>query len=161
MCDWLPTILSLAGVEPPKDIKLDGVDQSAVLRGEQPAHNPKRCWQWNRYEPLIEYNAAIRDGDWKLVRPFVTEAFDVPDIKWLDVSMFHPEHFIANGIITDPVPEINLPAPPPVELYNLKDDPLEQHNCAANHPQKVKQLERELNTWFEDVCADLAKTRRD
>ena len=34
MCDWLPTILSLAGVEAPKNIKLDGVDQTAALRGE-------------------------------------------------------------------------------------------------------------------------------
>ncbi len=51
MCDWLPTILSLAGVEAPKNIKLDGVDQTAALRGEQSTYNPKRCWQWNRYDP--------------------------------------------------------------------------------------------------------------
>ena len=109
MCDWLPTILSFAGVEAPSTLKLDGVDQSAVLRGEVAPYHPKRCWQWNRYDPLIEYNAAIRDGDWKLVRPFVPEAFEVPDIKWLDVSMYQPEHFIENGIITDPAPEVNLP----------------------------------------------------
>ncbi|MGZ0655753.1 sulfatase-like hydrolase/transferase [Coraliomargarita sp. W4R72] len=161
MTDWLPTILSLAGIENPKDIKLDGVDQSAVLRGEVPAHNPKRCWQWNRYTPRAEYNAAIRDGDWKLVRPFVPEAFEVPDIKWLDVSMYQPEHFIENGIITDPDPEVILPTPPPVELYNLKDDPNEENNLATRQPQRVRQLETDLNAWFEDVCEDFAKTSRD
>lgn len=160
MTDWLPTILSFAGIQSPKDLKLDGVDQSAVLRGEVAAHNPKRCWQWNRYNPLIEYNAAIRDGDWKLVRPFVPEAFAVPDIKWLNVSMYEPEHFIQNGIITDPAPKVILPKPPPVELYNLKDDPLEQYNLASSQPQRVSRLETDLNNWFEDVCADLAKTRR-
>nr|MBC8434649.1 sulfatase-like hydrolase/transferase [Verrucomicrobiota bacterium] len=160
MCDWLPTILSLACVEAPEGIKLDGVDQSSALRGEGTTYNPKRCWQWNRYDPQIEYNAAIRDGDWKLVRPFVPEAFEVPDIKWLDVSMYEPEHFIENGIITDPAPEVHLRPPPPVELYNLKDDPLEQHNLASNEPQRVQQMQRELHAWFEDVCNDLANTRR-
>ncbi|WPJ96195.1 sulfatase-like hydrolase/transferase [Coraliomargarita algicola] len=161
MTDWLPTILSLAGIDNPKGVKLDGVDQSAVLRGEVPAHNPQRCWQWNRYTPLIEYNAAIRDGDWKLVRPFVPEAFEVPDIKWLNVSMYEPEHFIKNGIITDPDPEVALPTPPPVELYNLKDDPNEANNLAFYRPQRVQKMESELLAWFEDVCEDYAKTRRD
>ncbi len=161
MCDWLPTILNFAGVEAPSTLKLDGVDQSAVLRGEVAPYHPKRCWQWNRYDPLIEYNAAIRDGDWKLVRPFVPEAFEVPDIKWLDVSMYQPEHFIENGIITDPAPEVNLPAPPPVELYNLKNDPLEQTNLAIQSPQRVQSMERDLLAWFEDVCADFKKTSRE
>ena len=161
MCDWLPTILSFAGVEAPSTLKLDGVDQSAVLRGEVAPYHPQRCWQWNRYDPLIEYNAAIRDGDWKLVRPFVPEAFEVPDIKWLDVSMYQPEHFIENGIITDPAPEVNLPAPPPVELYNLKNDPLEQTNLAKQSPHRVQRMERDLLAWFEDVCGDLKKTSRD
>jgi len=161
MNDWLPTILNFAGVECPKGIHIDGIDQSAVLRGERSPHNAQRCWQWNRYTPQIEYNAAIRDGDWKLVRPFVPEAFEVPDIKWLDVSMYEPEHFIENGIITDPAPEVNLPQPPPVELYNLKDDPLEQNNLAMFRPQRVHRMETDLHNWFEDVCNDLAKTRRD
>ena len=51
MCDWLPTILNFAGVEAPSTLKLDGVDQSAVLRGEVAPYHPKRCWQWNRYDP--------------------------------------------------------------------------------------------------------------
>jgi arylsulfatase A-like enzyme len=146
---------------PPKGLKLDGVDQTSALRGEDSSYKPKRCWQWNRYDPQIEYNAAIRDGDWKLVRPFVPEAFEVPDIKWLDVSMYEPEHFIENGIITDPAPEVILPPAPPVELYNLNDDPLEQNNLALQRPQRVQHMERDLHTWFEDVCNDLKKTSRD
>ena len=160
MCDWLPTILGFAGIDTPADLKLDGVDQSGALRGTSPAYDPVRCWQWNRYEPRLEYNAAIRDGDWKLVRPYVKEAFKVPDIKWLHVSMFEPEYFLENGIIDEPAPDLDLPPPRPVELYNLKADPLEEHNLAATNPKKVARLEAELNKWFEDVCQDLAKTSR-
>ncbi|CAA6679910.1 MULTISPECIES: sulfatase-like hydrolase/transferase [unclassified Lentimonas] len=161
MCDWLPTILGFAGIDTPHGLKLDGVDQSSILRGNAPRYDPLRCWQWNRYEPRLEYNAAIRDGDWKLVRPYLPEAFEVPDIKWLHVSMYEPEYFIKNGIITDPAPHVEIPAPPPVELYNIKNDPLEQHNLAEAQPQQVQRMDRELSKWFEDVCKDLAKTRRE
>ncbi|MGB1127066.1 MAG: sulfatase-like hydrolase/transferase [Opitutales bacterium] len=161
MCDWLPTILSFAGIKAPREIRLDGVDQASALRGETPAYDTQRCWQWNRYDPILEYNAAIRDGDWKLVRPYVPEAFAVPDIKWLHVSMYEPKYFIDNGIITDPSPEVEYPAPKPLELYNLKDDPLERNNLANSHPLQVQRMEADLNKWFQDVCADLAKTSRD
>ena len=161
MCDWLPTLLSLAGVDAPSDLKLDGVDQSCTLRGDGTLYNPKRCWQWNRYDPRIEYNAAIRDGDWKLVHPFVKAAADVPDIQWLDVSMYQPEHFLENGLITDPAPEVDFPPPPAAELYNLKDDPLEQNNLVAAEPERARRLEADLTAWFEDVCSDLAQTSRE
>ncbi len=160
MTDWLPTILSMVGIETPKHLKIDGIDQTEVLHGNSNPHNPMRCWQWNRYTPNIEYNAAIRDGDWKLVRPFVPEAFEVPDIKWLDVSMYEPEYFETNGIRTGPYPDVQFPAPPPVELYNLKLDPLESVNLAKQEPQIVSRLETELHNWFEDVCDDLAKTHK-
>ncbi len=161
MADWFPTLLSLAGVPIPRTLKLDGIDQSSVLRGESGQVNPERCWQWNRYSPKIEYNAAIRDGDWKLVRPYVPEAFEVPDIHWLERSMYEPEYFMENGILTDPPPEVDLPAPPPVELYDLKNDPLEQHDLSTQHPDRVRRLEAKLLAWFEDVCEDLARTKRD
>lgn len=161
MSDWFPTLLSLAGIECPTHLKLDGIDQSNILRGEPSPHNPARAWQWNRYTPRLEYNAALRDGDWKLVRPYVPEAFHVPDIQWLEVSMYQPEHFIKNGIITDPDPEVQLPPPPPLELYNLADDPGETNNLAAAQPDRLRRMENQLHHWFEDVTRDLARTRRD
>ena len=155
MTDWLPTLLRFTGVDLPKEIQIDGVDQSAVLQGDRPAYNPKRCWQWNRYTPRREYNAAIRDGDWKLVRPYVPEASLVPpsDLKWLEVAMYNPEYFIENGIITDPPPRVDHPTPPAPELYNLKDDPSEEKNRAKENPEMVSRLSLDLDNWFDDACS--------
>ena len=127
-----------------------------VLRGEPGQVETRRCWQWNRYTPDITCNAAIRDGDWKLVRPAIREAMAVPDIQWLPVSMYGPEHFIHNGIFRPPYPPREVPPPPPPELYNIADDPLEQRNLADQYPEQTRKMLRELETWFEDVEAERA-----
>ncbi len=156
-CDWLPTILSMAGVQLADDnLPVDGVNVLPVLRGEKGEMETKRFWQWNRYTPLLTCNAAVRDGDWKLVRPAIKEAMQVADDQWLHVSMYEPEYFITHGIIREPAPPREVPAPPPPELYNIAADPLEQQNVAGRHPQIVHRLLRELETWFEEVEAERA-----
>ena len=156
-CDWLPTILAMAGVElPAGNLPLDGVNVLPLLRGEKGKVETRRFWQWNRYTPVPTCNAAIRDGDWKLVRPAIKEAMQVPDIQWLEVSMYRPEHFIANGIIRGPDPPREVPAPPPPELYNIAEDPLEQRNLADKYPDIARRMLRELEAWFEEVEAERA-----
>ena len=72
--DWFPTILSMAGVRPPPGmLPLDGRDILPVMRGESHKVCTRRFWQWNRLEPVGSCNAAMRDGDWKLVRPEIKE----------------------------------------------------------------------------------------
>jgi arylsulfatase A len=155
--DWLPTVLEMAGVELPQgNLPVDGMNVLPLLRGEKGKTQPKRFWQWNRYTPLPTCNAAVRDGEWKLVRPAIREAMQVPDIEWLEASMYRPEHFLERGIIRDPDPPREVPAPPPPELYNIVQDPLEQSNTADQHPDTVHRLLRELETWFEEVEADRA-----
>lgn len=51
-------------------------------------------------------------------------------------------------------PEREIPAPPRPELYNIADDPGEQNECSADHPEVVDRLSRQLDAWFEDVEAD-------
>ena len=159
-CDWFPTLAVAAGLEIPEDLRpggsrpLDGVNVLPVLRGEDGKVETRRFWQWNRYTPLIESNAAMRDGDWKLVRPEISESMDVPDIRWLYVSMYGYDHFVRYGVIQEPDPPRDVPPPPPPELYNIADDPLEQHNLAESEPGRVRKMLSELETWFESVEAD-------
>jgi arylsulfatase A len=150
--DWFPTILSMVDVPVPRDLRIDGVDVLPAVRGEKGRTCTKRFWQWNRYTPLVTCNAAVRDGDWKLVRPAIAEALAAPCCDpWLRISMYEPERLIESGPITDPEPPRTVPPPPPPELYNIASDPLETENLADEHPDVVQRLLRELETWFEEV----------
>lgn len=157
MSDWHPTLLAMAGVERPEGcLPLDGVNQWPMVSGAAPASTPQRCWQWNRYTPLVECNAAIRDGDWKLVRPVINEAMDMPDLQWWHMAMYEHEYFLEHGVIQEPYPPREVPPPPAPELYNIATDPLEQTNLADEHPDVARRLLRDLETWFEDVEAERA-----
>lgn len=150
--DWFPTILSLANVPLPQSLKIDGVNIQSAIRGEKGKVCTKRFWQWNRYTPLVTSNAAVRDGDWKLVRPAIAESMAAPCCNpWLRISMYEPERLIENGPITDPEPPRTIPVPPPPELYNIVEDPLEEVDLADSNPDIAHKLLMELETWFEEV----------
>jgi len=157
MSDWLPTLLAMTGTSLPEgNLPLDGVDQWPAIQGGVQAPTLQRCWQWNRYTPLVECNAAIRDGDWKLVRPTIREAMNMPDLQWWHMSMYEYEYFLEHGVIQEPYPEREVPPPPAPELYNIAQDPLERTNLAGEHPDVARRLLRDLETWFAEVEAERA-----
>lgn len=149
--DWLPTLLNLVGLNVPDDLALDGRDITPVLRGQAGGVYPQRFWQWNRYRPVGACNAAMRDGDWKLLRPQIAEAMQVSPVdSALDNAIkYYPEHF--SDIVRDPEPPRTVPDPPPPLLFNIADDPFEQNDLAAKQPQKAAAMEAALERWFVDV----------
>ncbi|MBU4213019.1 MAG: sulfatase-like hydrolase/transferase, partial [Verrucomicrobia bacterium] len=150
--DWFPTILAMVEVPLPGNLRIDGVNVLPVIGGEKGKVCTKRFWQWNRYTPLVTCNAAVRDGDWKLVRPAIRKAMTAPCCDpWLKISMYEPERLINGGLVKDPEPPRSVPEPPPPELYNIVNDPLEKANLMDRHPDIVHRLLRELETWFEEV----------
>jgi uncharacterized sulfatase len=58
--DLFPTFLGLAGVKPPSDLELDGIDIGSLLL--QGAALPKRTLCWRYLD-----NVAAMDGKWKLM----------------------------------------------------------------------------------------------
>jgi len=150
--DWFPTILSMADVQIPQALNIDGVNALPVIRGEKGKVSTKRFWQWNRYTPLVTCNAAVRDGNWKLVRPAIQEAMAAPCCNpWLKVSMYEPERLINGGLVRDPEPARAVPEPTQPELYSIAEDPFEKVNLADEHPDIVHRLLLDLETWFEEV----------
>lgn len=152
--DWLPTLLAVAGTAPPADRRLDGVDVLPVLQGSGGKVPERRFWQWNRYTPQGECNAAMRDGTWKLVRPAIDELMQVTKADWdMDVqAKFNPADY--PDIVRDPLPEHPPAAAAPSQLFDLASDAGERHDLAAAEPERVRRMEAELARWFEGVRID-------
>jgi len=154
LTDWLPTLLAMAGVEVPKDnLPLDGWNNLHVLRGENGKTNTRRFWQWNRYYPYIGSNAAMRDGDWKLVQPRAPQTYRKEDGPLDQQLRQNPEKFTQIMQI-QPRSEFSYGPPLPAELYNLKDDPEEKNNLAEKEQDKLRRMLCDLEKWFEEVEAD-------
>jgi len=62
MMDVLPTIIKLAGGEPPADRRIDGADIWPILVGDEDAHSPHDHFYYFRGLQL----QAVRSGPWKL-----------------------------------------------------------------------------------------------
>ena len=152
--DWLPTLLAAAGVPLPTDRRLDGVNVLPALRGERGQVCEQRFWQWNRYAPFVECNAAMRDGRWKLVRPAIAELMAVSNEDFaMDVAAkYSPDDY--TDVISGDIPAPVSSAPHPSQLFDLESDPEEKRDRAAEFPDHVARMERALSVWFEEVEAD-------
>jgi arylsulfatase A-like enzyme len=153
-CDLLPTLTTACGIDLKETLPLDGIDQwNAIQNHKSVTKQPLRFWQWNRYQPEIKCNAAVRDGEWKLVRPAIAVAMKTsPEEMEIDRLLIkNPESFDSHWI-TAPFPERKMPeVTPKTELYNLCTDPGEQSDIAESHPEISRRLLRELENWFEEV----------
>ena len=136
-----------------------------MLLGGSVDIEPRRFWQWNFYVPNIGTNAAMRDGDWKLVRPMIsgTRYFskelyvsEEDELRTKAFTTADSQHKKDPQSITEllPIPRVKLPDPEPPELYNLSEDPGEQNDLAGKYPDKTSNMLGQLETWFEDVEAE-------
>ena len=126
--DLLPTLVDICGLgrtaRPP-----DGVSFAAHLRGAPAPPAPLRFWQWNRAVPNYTHNLAVRDGDWKFVRPPVTRNKPAGD---------------------------STAAP---ALYHLPSDPGEANDLAVRHPDRLARLQAAADAWSAAVEADRTRPR--
>jgi arylsulfatase A len=65
--DLFPTVLRLAGVQPPKDRVIDGVDILPVLTGKATAVERPIPLYWRLDMAPYDLHLALRRGDWKLL----------------------------------------------------------------------------------------------
>lgn len=122
--DLLPTILQLCQVRPDLQNPIDGKSFAGVLSDAAAEFAPVRFWQWNRGEPNYTHNAAVREGDFKLVRPYITRGIRLEDST----------------------------APP--MLFDLSADPAESRNIFDEHPSLVSRLNAQLDEWAKAVEKD-------
>lgn len=151
--DWLPTLMCLCGLTYPNELSLDGIDVSGSLKGNK-FEERMLYWQWNRYQPDKNCNAAVLDGKWKLVHAPIDEYLDLP--SWeidMDVEIkYHPERF--KEVSKKEIPQRDVILAPVIELYDLKNDPEEKTNIAGQEMKICQNLERKYESWFKKVEKD-------
>jgi arylsulfatase len=113
--DLLPTFVNLAGGQVPQDRVIDGEDIRELLHGDLSPDQPSRSFFYYVHTQLM----AVRSGNWKLHLPRKVNTMK----RW---DVFHKE----SDVIDHRKPL----------LINLADDPSEQQNLAAEHPEVVAKL---------------------
>jgi arylsulfatase A-like enzyme len=114
--DLLPTFAALANLQRPQ-APIDGVDCSALLRGDSAAHPRDEFLYY--YSRTLE---AVRKRNWKLHLPH--------DYRCYEAS--------APG--KDGFPGPTTTGRTGLELYDLEKDPAERRNVADLHPDIVEEL---------------------
>lgn len=129
--DILPTLLEVCNLQMSENLKLDGSSISSLLKGNTLRGSlPKyRFWQWNRGVPFYSHNAAVRDGNWKLVRPYVTRNLPMGE--------------------SDQKPM----------LYNTREDPGEKTNLAEKENERYNIMSVKLEQWCREVEWDRLSKR--
>ncbi|MGD9420483.1 MAG: sulfatase family protein [Verrucomicrobiota bacterium JB025] len=113
--DLLPTFAGLAGSALPEDLEIDGRDLMPLLSGKTDK-SPHAYYHYYCYTDL----EAVRDARWKLVLPRTAKP------KWM-------------GWWGRMIDEVKSP-----ELYDLDSDIGETVNVAAQHPEVVERLMKEV-----------------
>src|SRR5688500_5658807 len=133
--DLYPTVLKLAGADATQKLPVDGIDAwDAIAKG---AALPQRAILLN----ATPANGAIRSGDWKLIvddRAAAGDAGAVADEGEGENAKSGSARRQARQLAAATAKGIGANAT--TKLFNLAQDPGEDKDIAAEHPEKVKEL---------------------
>jgi arylsulfatase A-like enzyme len=119
--DLAPTLLELCGVAKPERVKFDGRSLAPLMRGDN-----------------VEWADRTLVFQWH--RGNTPERYRSCAIRSQDWKLVQPQ---GSGE--------NWAGQAEFQLFNLAQDPYEQHDVAAEHPQRVHQLKEAYDAWFDDV----------
>ena len=132
--DVLPTFAAVANYKLPTDRAIDGANIGPLFSGgsierRTPLH-------WHFYSPLSGPQSLLREGPWCMTanwdvgtKPFRAGTRHIPEF----------EHLIRQAELTD------------FALYNLIDDPAQEHDITTKHPAIANRLAKALRKLHREV----------
>ena len=136
LVDVLPTVCGLLGLERPAGVHLDGSDLSPLLKSASGAasfdrHQPL-FWHLQKSRPVV----AMRDGKYSLVAD--------PDYELSTNNMFNERW----------IPAVKAGGYKNFQLFDLEADPSQTTNLAAQKPEVLERLRKQLLEINASIMAD-------
>jgi len=128
--DLFPTLLAAAGLVPPPDRVIDGLDITSLLTGESSESPHDFLYLYHQGE--LE---GVRSGKWKYFRSTSHYTWPMPVNKKL-------------GALTE-----HTAGPLPL-LHDLSSDPGEAYNLAERYPEVAERLEAAMAEWEEAMATN-------
>ncbi|MBI5818205.1 MAG: sulfatase-like hydrolase/transferase [Verrucomicrobia bacterium] len=133
--DFLPTACAIAGIEPPRDRRLDGASFLPVLDGKPVARSTPLYWHFNRASS--DAKVALRAGDWKILATLDKNV----SLRGNDITEEDERVFKEAGLAA-------------FSLYNLRADIGERTDLAAKETAKLAELKALLQAKYQEVRAE-------
>lgn len=146
--DFAPSVLSLAGIEPPE------VMQGKAQFGDYVnAETSKYVFSSSdRFDEMVDRLRAVRSGRYKYIKNFNTDVSNALPVKYREqMPMMQKLNELWDDGKLDSVQSLWFRTPKPEEeLYDLEEDPFELVNIAdrQEYQDTLVQLRNVLNEWI-------------
>jgi arylsulfatase len=155
--DIAPTLLELAGVK--IDQRMQGVSFAPVL-ADPKATTRDYAFAEHNWHVMQAHERSVRHGDWLYIR----NAFPERQNLCVESGPQYPagkELWDAHdrGQLKEDQQDVFLKPRPTEELFQVKDDPHQLHNLAADaaHAKTLAKLREALNRWIDETGDSVQK----
>lgn len=135
--DILPTLADIVGAKLPDSRTIDGVSLLPALQGKPLQREKPLYWFYSPSRPVC----VVRQDDWSLVAD--------PTLDLSRDNMFR-EAFIGDIKATELT---NF------RLYNVRTDPGQEHDLAAEHPERFEAMKQAMHDMHRDVVNEAVDWR--
>jgi len=160
--DMLPTLCELAG-QPLPNRPMDGISLTPLINGEMRKRpSPIFFWNFNTgrvssrdSKPYID--PILQEGTTPLVKMMAGKYtrtfrnFHYPDISERDFGGARVMLDNRYKLVVDAQPKDRSA----IELFDLIDDPAEEHNLFGSHKEIAENMEKQLRDWQQSVLESL------